>query len=44
MIFALITTKWTEIWYVGSLAVPEYGTNVKLDSEGQEATPKSFLL
>ena len=44
IIFALILTKWAEIWYVGSLAVPDYGTNVKLDFEGQEATLKWFLL
>jgi len=44
LIFALILTKWAEIWYVGSLAVPEYGTDVILDFEGLEATPNSFLL
>jgi len=43
IIFALILTKWAEIWYIGSLAVPEYGTDVILDFEGQEATPNSFF-
>jgi len=39
LIFALTLTKWAEISYVGSLDVPEYGTDAFLDFEEQEATP-----
>jgi len=42
LILAITLTKWAEIWYVGSLAVPEYGTDAILDFEGQEATLNSF--
>ena len=44
VVYAHISSDHDEIWYVGSLAVPEYGTDAILDFEGQEATPKSFLL
>ena len=44
VIYVHISSDHDEIWYVGSLAVPENGTDVILDFEGQEATSKSFLL
>jgi hypothetical protein len=43
IVFAPIMTIWAEIWYTGSLGVPEYGTDTILFFEGLEATPKSFL-
>jgi len=42
VVYVHISSDHDEIWYVGSLAVPEYETDVKLDFEGQEATPKSL--
>ena len=44
VVYVHISSDHDEIWYVGSLAVPVYGTDAILDFEGQEATPKSFSL
>ena len=43
-LFSYNSTKWAEIWNVGSSDMLEYGTNVILNFKGLATTPNNFLL